>query len=159
MATKTCPSCSEDVPVAATRCKHCFHDFTEQPVKKGSTMLLMLGFLLAMAVTGAGTFAYIFHFNSQDNVVVDAETQSIVFTRTSASKTETERLTFAEVTKLEHVTGGDDSMFEVVAITTTGERYVINQSDEGPLQGYAEHISAIMDKPMEEVRTIKTFGD
>ena len=48
MATKTCPSCGEDVPVVADRCKHCFHDFNEAPPKKSGLFGLML--LLAAMV-------------------------------------------------------------------------------------------------------------
>ena len=54
MKMKTCPSCDEDVPVAASRCKHCFHDFNEVSVKNNALLPIMAG-LAAMAVIGAGT--------------------------------------------------------------------------------------------------------
>ena len=49
MATKTCPSCGEDVPVAASRCKHCFHDFTEVQ-KKRNPLVGMLAFLAVLLI-------------------------------------------------------------------------------------------------------------
>ena len=42
MATKTCPSCGEEVPVAAARCKSCFYDFNEEPEQNKSGMMGLL---------------------------------------------------------------------------------------------------------------------
>ena len=39
---KTCPSCSAEVPFEASRCKHCFHDFSEAQVKKSNPMVALL---------------------------------------------------------------------------------------------------------------------
>ena len=48
-----------DVPAAAARCKHCFHDFTEAPPKsKASGLVGFLGLLALMAVIGAGTMGH-----------------------------------------------------------------------------------------------------
>jgi uncharacterized protein (DUF1786 family) len=159
VANKNCPSCGESVPAAASRCKHCFHDFNEEAPKKSFSLVGFMAFLLVLASLGAGTLAYVYYSQVQEKIVVDVETQSIVFTRTSTSKTTSERLAFADVVKIEHVLGGETATFEVVAITAKGERYIINQSSEGTLRGYAEHIAAVMDKPIEDVKTIKTFGD
>lgn len=159
MATKTCPSCAAEVPVAASRCKYCFHDFTEAPPKKKSGLVGLALLLAAMAIFGAGTLGYIFYFQAAERTVVDQETKSIVITRTTATNTSTERVPFDRVTKVEHVMGGEKATFEVVAVTGDGSRYIIKQSDEKPLQGDAEHIASVIGKPMEEVRNIKTFGD
>ncbi len=158
MATKSCPSCSAEVPVEASRCKHCFHDFTEDPPKK-SGPLVLLGFLAAMLVVGGATLAYIFHFNAAERIVVDQETHSIVITRTASTGTDTERVSFDRVSKVEHVMGGEDAMFEVVAVTADGKRYVVQSSDDKPLTGHAQHIAAVIDKPFVEVKNIKGFGD
>ncbi|MCK6502353.1 zinc ribbon domain-containing protein [Myxococcota bacterium] len=158
MATKTCPSCGADVPTAANVCKHCFHDFNEVVQKKTNPLVIMLGFLVAMAVVGAALFAHLYYNNAAERIVVDAETQSIVISRTTASGTTTDRIPFSDVQKIEHVMGGDKAMFEVVAITSDGERVIIQTSDK-PLLGHAEHIAAVVDKPWEDIRTIKTFGD
>ena len=50
-------------------------------------------------------------------------------------------------------------MFEVVAVTLDGNRYIIKQSDDKPLTGHAEHIAAVMDKPFVPVRNVRGFGD
>ncbi len=158
MPTKTCPSCGAELPEAANICKHCFHDFNEVVEKKTNPLVILLGFLVAMAVVGAAAFAHLYYTNAAERIVVDAETQSIVVTRTTAAKTTTDRIDFDDVVKIEHVMGGDKAMFEIVAVTSEGERVIIKTS-EAPLKGHAEHIAAVVDKPLEEIRNIKTFGD
>lgn len=158
MASKTCPSCSAEVPVEASRCKHCFHDFTEDPPKKSSPLVL-LGFLAAMLVVGGATLAYIFHFRTAERIVVDQETHSIVITRTASTGTDTERVSFDRISKVEHVMGGEDAMFEVVAVTSDGQRYIVQSSADKPLTGHAQHIASVIDKPFVEVKNIKGFGD
>jgi len=88
-----------------------------------------------MTLFGAGTLAYIFYFHAA------------------------ERIPFERVAKVEHVMGGEKAMFEVVAVTNDGKRYIIKRSEEQPMQGHAEHVASVIGKPMEEVRNIKTFGD
>ena len=51
MSTKTCPSCGADVPEAAPRCKHCFHDFTEVPQRSSSGLMGLLVELNRMGKT------------------------------------------------------------------------------------------------------------
>lgn len=159
MATKTCPSCNEDVPIVAARCKHCFHNFDDDnaPAKKSAMGLLVL--LAAMVAVGSGVFWYLHTQVAAERVVIEEESQSIIITRKSASKTEATRVAFAEVTKVEYVLGGEDALYEVVAVTANGERYIIQASEDTPLDGQAELIARTMDKPMERVRNITTIGD
>ena len=81
MASKTCPSCMEDVPAVASRCKHCFHDFNEEPPKKKGGLLGLMILLAMMGVTGAG---FIYASNTQMVVQaetkLDGETQQIIIT-------------------------------------------------------------------------------
>lgn len=158
MSTKDCPSCGAVVPVAAARCKHCFHDFSEKP-KKNSGPLVLLGFLALMAIIGSGTLWYVYTQRAQERIVVDEETQSIVITRKTASSTDTERVAFDRIEKIEHVMGGDRAMFEVVAVTLDGKRYIIKQSEDAPLTGHAEHIASVVDKPYVPVKNVRGFGD
>jgi len=160
METKICPSCDAEVPVVASRCKHCFHDFSEGPIKKSSGGLIgLLILLVALSVVGAGTFSYLYYFNSHKRVVVDAESQAIIISSTSASGPTTERIEFSSVEKLEYVLGGEKDTFEIVAVTSDGSRYITHRSSERPLKGQAEHLAAVMKKPLVEVRNITTFGD
>jgi ribosomal protein L40E len=158
MAQKDCPSCGASVPVEAFRCKHCFHDFTEKP-KKNTGPVVLLGFIAAMAVIGAGTFWWVFNNQSQERIVVDAETRSIVITKTSGAGVDSTRVSFDAIEKVEHVMGGDSAMFEVVAVTLDDKRYVVQQSDDSPLKGNAEHIASVIGKPMVEVKNVTGFGD
>ncbi|MEC7240093.1 MAG: hypothetical protein VXW32_02540 [Myxococcota bacterium] len=56
MQTKTCPSCQEEVPAGAFRCKSCFHDFDEVTEKKSSAFMTLLTLVSAMAVLASGVF-------------------------------------------------------------------------------------------------------
>ena len=159
METKECPSCYADVPVVASRCKHCFHDFNEEPPKKSNNFIGLLVLLLILVAIGSGTFYYVSHGMKSERILVDAETQSIVVTRTSGSGTTTERVNFVDIEKVEYVMGGETKTFEVVAVTSKGDRYLIQSSGDKPLKGHAEHIAAVIDKPLVEIRNIKTFGD
>ena len=55
--------------------------------------------------------------------------------------------------------GGDEAMFEVVAVTLTGGRYTVQQSNDAPLSGSAEHIASVIGKPLVQVKNVKGFGD
>ena len=159
MATKSCPSCGEEVPVVATRCKSCFYDFNEQPEAESSGMLGILGLLATMAVIGMGVFWYLHTQVAAERVVVEEETQSIIITRKSAAKTEATRVPFSEVTRVEYVLGGDTALYEIVAVGINGDRYVVQASNDKPLDGRAEHVARTMEKPFERVRNVKTFAD
>ena len=159
MATKTCPSCGEEVPVVAARCKSCFYDFNEEPAQNKSGMMGLLVLFAAMALVGMGVFWHLHTQVAAERVVVEEETQTIIITRKSAAKTEATRVAFGDVTRVEYVLGGDTALYEIVAVTGDGERHVIQASDDSPLDVRAEHVSRTMEKPLERVRNIKTFAD
>jgi len=159
MATKTCPSCGEEVPVVAARCKSCFFDFNEEPAANKGGMMGLLLLFAAMAVVGMGVFWYLHTQVAAERVVVEEETQTIIITRKSAAKTEATRVAFGDVTRVEYVLGGETALYEIVAVTGDGERYVIQASDDSSLDVRAEHISRTMEKPLERVRNVKTFAD
>lgn len=159
MATKSCPSCGEEVPVVAARCKSCFFDFNEEPEAEKSGMMGLLVLFAAMALVGMGVFWYLHTQVAAERVVVEEETQSIIITRKSAAKTEATRIPFSEVTRVEYVLGGDTAQYEIVAVGINGDRYVVQASDDSPLDGRAEHVARTMDKPFEKVKNVKTFAD
>jgi len=159
VATKTCPSCTEEVPLAAPRCKHCFHDFTEAAPKKSRGIVALLGLIAAMCVLGGATFWGVSQRAGQEMIVIDEETNSIVFTTKFADHTETERVRFEEVSNVEVVMGGGAATWEVAVVTVDGNRRVVNLSDDKSLKGYAEHIAAVMDKPLVEKSEARGFGD
>lgn len=158
MSTKTCPSCGEDVPVAAPRCKHCFHDFTETP-KRSNGLVGLLVLIAAMALLGAGTFWFVSNRQAQEKILVDEETNSIVFTTKYSDRTETDRVRFDEVANVELLMGGSEATWEVAIVTLSGERRTINLSEDKSLKGYADHISSVMEKPLVEKSEARGFGD
>jgi len=159
MATKTCPSCSEEIPVVAARCKSCFYDFNEEPTaSKGGNMGLLVLFA-AMSLVGFSVFWYLNTQVAAERVVIEEETQTIIITRKSASKTEATRVSFKDVQKIEYVLGGDSALYEIVAVGHDGSRHIIQSSDDSQLDGRAEQVSRTMEKPLERVKNIKTIGD
>lgn len=160
MATKTCPNCAAEIPAAASRCKHCFHEFEESEGRGGRGPLLLIGLVAAMVCVGAAVMYYVTNYQSvKRNVVIDEETESVVWTRTYHDKMETERLPFEEVEKIEVVMGGKEATWEVYVHTTDGERKLLNQSEDTSLLSYTEHVAHVLEKPWFETRNIKGFGE
>lgn len=159
MATKTCPSCGEEVPVVAARCKSCFYDFNEEPETRKSGTMGLLVLFAAMALVGMGVFYYLHTQVAAERVVVEAETQTIIITRKSAAKTEATRIDFADVKRLEYVLGGETATYEIVAVTSDDNRYILKASNDTPLDGPAEQYARTVKKPLEQVKNVRTFVD
>jgi len=159
MATKTCPSCGDEVPVVAARCKSCFYDFNEEPEARKSGTMGLLVLFAAMALVGMGVFYYLHTQVAAERVVVEAETQTIIITRKSAAKTEATRIDFADVKRLEYVLGGETATYEIVAVTSDDSRYILKASNDSPLDGPAEQYARTVKKPLEQVQNVRTFVD
>jgi len=160
VSTKTCPSCGEIVPAVVNRCKHCFHEFDGAAPKKSSGMLLIAATLAAMVCVGAVAMWYLVNHQAvKRNVVIDQETSSVVWTRTSSNGTETDRLAFDRIKEIEFVIGGKRATWEVYVNTTDDGKKLLHQSSESSLQGYVDHIANVMDKPVVEVRNLKNFDE
>jgi hypothetical protein len=162
VSKKTCPSCGAEVPSAASRCKHCFHDFAEGDDAPKKTSGIVVLAVLIVALLGAG-FGIAWYAQKniwvKQNIVIDQETQSVVWTRTTADGTSTERLPFADIKELEFVIGGKKATWEVYAVKHDGDKKILNQSDDGTLDGYADHLAHVMEKPLVEVRNMKNFDE
>ena len=159
MATKSCPSCSEEVPVVAARCKSCFYDFNEGPAESKSGSMGLLVLFAAMSLVGFSVFWYLNTQVAAERVVVEEETQTIIITRKSAAKTEATRVSFEDISRIEYVLGGETALYEIVAVGKDGTRHIIQSSEDSQLDGRAEHVSRTMEKPLERVKNIKTIGD
>lgn len=157
MSTKDCPSCGAVVPASATRCKECFHDFTEDdlPSRSRSGPIMVLATVAAMATVGAGTLWYIVSQPIEEKISVQQETQSVVKVRKYRNRVESEQLRFADIVKLEYVlnTGGSH---QVIAVTSDGDREVIH-SGKSSLRKEAQRYAQLMDKPLEEVDNTRGF--
>ena len=149
MKMKTCPSCDTDVPVAASTCKHCFYDFNA-PTKKSSPIIPILAGLATMAVIGAGTLYWIVSSPVEQKILMDQETQSVIWTtKYRGDKVTTERLEWSNIGKLEYVITSS-GQHRIEAITTTGDRKVI-ETDTSPLKTTAERYAALTQKPLEVI--------
>ena len=151
MKMKDCSSCGATVPAVARLCKHCFHDFQAVPEKKSNNLIGFLVLLIVLGGMGAATFGYIYNNNAAEKLVVDAETQSLIITRTTASGTTTNRVNFSDIGQVEYVMSPGE--FLIVAVTNDGGRYTIQQSDK-PIDGHAEHVAHVIDRPMVEVNNL-----
>ena len=146
---KECPSCGVSVPDSAARCKDCFHDFLETPPKKSSPVALLAA-MAGMAVIAAGVFWYVGTLPTEERILVDKATQSIVWTRQFRDTVETERLDWNKVAKLEYLiaSGG---RYAISAITLGGDRKLVQESRGEPIRVTAEQYARLMDKPLEIV--------
>jgi len=154
MDTKTCPSCGTEVPSAATRCKTCFHDFTEEPVRNGSPVALLVALALAVVIA-AGAFWYVSQIPTDKRILVDQETQTIQWITQFSDHLETDRVTFAEITKIEHIVTSSGA-YQIVAVTTSGDRKVVEEDRSKSLALQAQRYAAMMQKPLENKD--ETFG-
>ena len=151
MSDKTCPSCGEEVPSVAKRCRECFHDFTAEPVKSGSNAPLMfLGFLAVMSVLGAATLGVITSFPVSAPIVqVDGRTKYIISTTQYVSGIRTDRVSFNEVQEVHHIIVGN-GFFEVRAIRNDGGQVLLSKAKKS-MKGNAEQYADVMGKPFKNI--------
>ncbi|MBN1335065.1 MAG: hypothetical protein JXB39_03795 [Deltaproteobacteria bacterium] len=158
METKICPSCGAEAPIVATRCKVCFHEFTDGR-KRNTGFVVLVVSLAVMAIVGAGVMYYVaFHQSVKQNVVVDEETQSVVWTTVRADGTDADRVSFDRIERVDFTIGGSSAMWEVAVILEGGERRLLSASDEENLAGYAIQVARIIGKPLEENRKVRGFS-
>ena len=161
MATKECPSCIADVPSAALRCKHCFHDFSIQTTGRPGPMVLLWA-LAVMSLAGALVMAVVVHNSITARYVVDATTQSIhSLTTTMTGGTESSSIPFDEIESIEYIEGGDFKYYEVVATTKDDERLLLEASNERQLASFARDIHLDINRltPGHDVELIETRDD
>jgi hypothetical protein len=150
---RNCPHCGEEVPLEAVRCKSCFHELAS--AKKGtSKVLIAAAIMVLMLAVAAGVFALARHRAVTQNVVVDKETQSIVVSKKSGDGTDTRRIRFDEVEKVELVVGGTAAVWAVYLIDRKDSRTLLTSSSDEDLTEYAQHVAGVMDKPLVEVRHV-----
>lgn len=156
MRTKECPSCGLTVPASASRCKDCFHDFAEAPVRRSGGLLAILAAVAIMTTIGAATFWWISSAPLDESVIVDGSTESVVWTKKFRDGIQTDRVRFNEISKLQYVIRKTGT-YEIVAVTSTGGEKVI-RSGSRPMKTDAQQYARIMDKPLEEIDQTGGFG-
>ncbi len=100
-----------------------------------------------MPFLAASIFLYQSSAPTDQVILVDEATRSVVITTQYRSGPQTERISFADIVKLEHVSEG--SNHSVVAVTTDAERKVLASSSHEPLYRQGEQYAKLMEKPLE----------
>ncbi len=150
MTTKTCPSCGTEVPESAQRCKQCFHDFNEAtPLSRRLVgPLILLAAFAGMAVVAVIALAVILSYPTEQKILVDEATQSIVTITQYRTRRVTDRVRWDEVERLEHVERMGE--YEIRAIGKDGLATTIERSEQ-PLEGAAENYASLMGKPLSKI--------
>lgn len=149
MSARECPSCGAQVPASATRCKECFHDLeADKSSVPWMGPLIVLGSVASMAVAAATVLWYVNAQPIEVRTIVDEETRSVVWTTKYRSSIETDRVMFDQVAKVEHT--GTGGTFQVVAVTTDGQRKVISEADHN-LDSEGRKYAEMMAKPYEDI--------
>lgn len=155
-ATKECPSCGEEVPASAKRCKTCFHDFDEPPRSSGwAGPMALLVSAAAMVVVALLTLGWIVTRPQEQRVLVDEGSQSIIWTATYVTGPTTDRLDFVDVSRVEYVAYASGG-YEIAAVTNAGDRRIIQESSS-PINGEAKKYAEIMERPLQEIDHTRGF--
>ena len=164
---RDCPFCHNEVPVGASRCKHCFNDLTaNEDGGKGSPVLGLVLLLLVFVAAGGWSFSTLHEQEQLGNVTIDPSGERIVLVYTGIDKEPTtlqiefEKLSGVEMHAGDYMFGG--SHWEVYVITTEGERVLVNKSQANTLEEYARTVSKHTGKQLTIINNIKagrdTFG-
>lgn len=143
-ATKNCHSCYESVPELANRCKHCFEDLRSKPKKSFQFPVFMPLAFLAVSLLVYFWADYINTSQKFNKHVFDHETKSIVRISKTGEGIDAKRISFEDISTFEYVIGGEYAKYEIVAITRSGERIIV-QSSESPIKRDIELLSESID--------------
>lgn len=160
-----CPSCGNEIPVSATRCKHCFHDLTEHETQKGSSGALMgvIVMLLVFIVVGGWMYQSVFNKSQLGNVTVDPKEQRVVLVYTALGEEPTTRqIPFEDVASVEMQAGAyliGGSHYEVYLILRDGEKVLVNKSTDGTLEDYANNIAKHTNKSLTIINNVRMGQD
>jgi ribosomal protein L40E len=149
-----CPQCSNEVPDYAKVCKHCFYDFAAKPERK-FPLGLSMGLFLISVVAMFGTQ----HLASSQIVKrynLFPESQSLLIASASKDGITADRISFANIEHIEHISGGELHSFEIVAVVNSGERILL-QGSEKSLSSQAEEMSRKTDLILKKINNRQTL--
>ena len=155
---KTCPECSAEVPGFVRRCKHCHHDFEDGTRKKGGLPIWPGAMLFILASTAMFSTRHLASSHIVKQYVFDQETEALIIGENSKEGLTSSRVPFTDISQIEHVIGGDEALYEMVAVVKNGERLIVKKSRE-PLQMEAESIARNIDVPFSNVNNTRLGRD
>lgn len=161
-AMRDCPHCGNEAPIGALRCKECFGDLqaSSEPTRHSGTIAGVLIMLLFFSAVIGWLYQSKFSQSQLGNVTVDEGEERIVLVYTShADKPTTKQLRFSELSSIEMEADqnlGGGNYWEVYAITTNGERVLLNRSNTKTLQDYANTIAGRTNKSLTIINNIRT---
>ena len=138
--TQNCRSCYETVPEEANRCKFCFEDLRVKPKKGFKFPVATPLAFLAITFTGSIWADYISTSQAFNKHVFDHETKSIVQISKTGDGINAKRISFEDISGFEYVIGGTYAKYEIVAMTRSNERIIV-QSSANPLKRDIELLS------------------
>ena len=124
---QNCPQCHNEVPEYAKTCKHCFEDLTSPPARK-FPLGLTIGIFIVSLVAMFGTE----HLASSQVIKrynLFPESQSLLIVSSNREGISSDRIPFSQIEHLEHIQGGEVHRFEIVAVTKTGDRILLQGDD------------------------------
>jgi len=149
---QNCPQCHNEVPEYAKTCKHCFEDLTSPPARK-FPLGLAAGIFVISLVAMFGTE----HLASSQVIKrynLFPESQSLLIVSSSREGISSDRIPFSQIEHLEHVQGGEVHRFEIVAVTKTGDRILL-QGDDSSLTRQVKDMADKTDLIVKQVNNQK----
>lgn len=159
-----CPSCGNEIPVSATRCKYCFHDLTEDKESRKVGGVLVGVLLLALIFVAAGFWTYnsVFDQSQLGNVTIDPKERRVVLVYTSLGKEPTTRqIPFDKVSSVEMLASQNllaGNQYEVFLVLGDGEKVKINSGGES-LEDYANTVAKHTSKSLTIINNIRIGQD
>jgi len=158
-----CPSCNNEVPHGAPRCKHCFSDLVEHwagPARGGNPLLPV--FLLAILVLGVGLAVWNqVQFQGQLGMsVVDPREERVILVYTSTtSEPDVKQLAFSEINAVElHLSDSMQGASQEVILIAGKEEVTIEKSTGNtPLLPSAETLAHQVG--VEKVTVVGSLGE
>ena len=143
-----CPNCGSNIPYYAFRCKHCFHDLQTSTKNRKTPVALFAG-LFVLGLVAMQMTQYIAESRESTNYVFDQESSAMLIMQKTKKGLNADRLPFTKINSIEHVTGGEQAMYEIWVSTGNGDRFLVNKS-QSPLTQQGQSTARLIGKKLTE---------